>query len=150
MRGFTLIEILITLAIAGIVTLLVTGAFSSATGLKMLDKETALALSLLEQARNQTLSSKASSVYGVHFETAKTVLFVGPIYSASSNSNTVEPMNPLVQISAITLVGGGSDVVFKRLTGETDQSGTVTLALVASSTRQKTITIFATGLAQSN
>ncbi len=149
-KGFTLVEILIVLALAGIITLIVAGAFSKATGREALDKETAIILSLLEQARNQTLSAKNASVYGVHFEASKAALFASSTYSSSSASNVVEPMNPLVAISAIALVGGGSEVVFKRLTGETAQSGTVTISLLASSTQTKIITIFATGVAQSN
>ncbi|MDO8590467.1 MAG: prepilin-type N-terminal cleavage/methylation domain-containing protein, partial [bacterium] len=149
-KGFTLIEILIVLVIAGIITLIVTGAFSKATGREALDKETALTLSLLNQARSQTLSAKGALTYGVHFETTKAVLFIGPTYSSGASSNVTEPMNPLVEISDITLAGGGSDVVFNRLTGETGQIGTVTLSLVASSTQSKTITVFATGLVSSN
>lgn len=149
-RGFTLIEMLVVLALAGIVMFIVTGAFSSATGREALDKETTVVLSLLDQARSQTLSAKNASVYGVHFEATKATLFVGPSYSDASFSNVVEPMNPLVKIGAISLTGGGSDVVFNRLTGETGQSGTIILSLAASSTQTKTITIFSTGLAQSN
>jgi len=48
------------------------------------------------------------------------------------------------------LAGGGVDVIFQRLTGETVQSGTVTMALVASTTRTKTVTIYGTGLFQTN
>ncbi|MBI2475795.1 MAG: prepilin-type N-terminal cleavage/methylation domain-containing protein [Candidatus Taylorbacteria bacterium] len=149
-RGFTLLEMLVVLALAGIVTLVVTGVFSKAAGREALDKETAVVLSLLDQARSQTLSAKNSSVYGVHFEAAKAVLFAGPVYSSSDASNVIEPMNPLVQISAITLAGGGSEVLFKALTGETAQSGTVVLSLAASPTQSKSITIFATGIAFSN
>ena len=148
MKGFTLIEILITIAIAGIIMLIVTGAFSSATGIKALEKDTGVVLSLLEQARNQTLSAKGALVYGVHFEADKAVLFSGASYSSSDPSNVIEPINPLVQISTIALAGGGSDVIFKRLTGETDQSGTVTFSIVAGQT--KVITIFTTGVAQAS
>lgn len=148
-RGFSLVEILIVLAVVGIIALVVTGAFSKAAGREALDKETAIALSLIEQARNQTLSAKNAAAYGVHFETTKAVLFAGSSYSASNSSNVVEPINPLVQISAVSLKGGGNEVIFKRLTGETDQNGTITFSLVSSPAQAETITIFGTGLAQS-
>jgi Tfp pilus assembly protein FimT len=150
-KGVTTIEIIAVLAIMAIITFIVSGAFSSSTGRQALDKKTAIVISLIDQARNQTLSSKADSAYGVHFETAKAVLFVGPTYSSTATStNVVEPINPLVRISTISLAGGGSDVLFNRLTGETAQSGTITLSLLASSTQQKVITIYATGQSQSN
>ena len=149
-KGATLIEIIIAITIVGILTLIVFSAFSPANSREALDKKTVLALSLLSQARNQTLSAKGALAYGVHFETTKAVLFNGPTYSSSVSSNVVEPMGNLVQISDISLSGGGSDVVFNRLTGETSQSGTITLSLIASSTQTKTVTIFGTGISQSN
>lgn len=149
-KGFTIVEMLIVLAIMGILLTIVTGVFSKATGRMALDKKTAIILSILEQARSQTLSAKGASEYGVHFEATKVVLFTGPIYSVSSASNVIEPVGQLVSIGNISLAGGGSNVVFNRLTGETGQSGSVTISLVASSTQSKTITIFPTGLALSN
>lgn len=149
-RGFSLVEMLLVLAIFAIITLFAVSAFSKATGREALDKKTGVVLSLLEQARNLTLSAKGASVYGVHFETAKAVLFTGPTYSASATSNVIESVNSPVQISSISLSGGVSDVVFSRLIGDTGQSGTITLSLIASSTQAKTITIFATGIASSN
>lgn len=145
-----MIEIIIAITIAGILTLIVSGAFSPANSRETLDKRTVIALSLLEQARNQTLSAKGALAYGVHFETTKAVLFTGPTYSALAGTNVVEPMSPLIQVSDISIVGGGSEVVFNRLTGETAQSGTITLSLVASSTQQKTITIYNTGIAETD
>ena len=148
--GITFVEMILVIAIFAIVTVIAVGAFSKATGREALDKKTGVALSLLEQARNLTLSAKGASVYGVHFEATKAVLFSGSTYSASAASNVTESVSSPVQISSINLFGGGSDVLFNRLVGDTGQSGTVTLSLIASSTQAKTITIFATGLSQSN
>lgn len=149
-KGFSLVEMLIVLALMGIIALAISGVFSKATSREALEKQTGLVLSLLTQARGLTLSAKNASVYGVHFETTKAVLFTGATYSSSATSNIVETMNSRVQISGISLAGGGSDVVFNRLVGDTSQSGTVTLSLIASSTQTKTITIFGTGVTQSN
>lgn len=150
-RGFTLIEIVISLAILAAVTLIVSGSFTTSNTRHALDKKTAIVLSLLEQARGQTLSAKNDSAYGVHFETTKAVLFTGPTYSSTASStNVVEPLGSMVQISTITLAGGGSDVLFQKLTGQTSQSGTIRLILTASSTQNKTITVSATGITSSN
>jgi len=49
----------------------------------------------------------------------------------------------------ITLAGGGSDVIFNRLTGETSQNGVITLS--SPSTAQiKTVTVYKTGVVESN
>ncbi|MDO8482865.1 MAG: prepilin-type N-terminal cleavage/methylation domain-containing protein [bacterium] len=148
--GFSLVEMLVVLAVGALITTIVVGVFSKAPGRQALDKQTSVVLSLLEHARGLTLSAKNASVYGVHFETAKAVLFTGPTYSAGVASNIVEPVHSLLQISTISLAGGGSDVVFNRLVGDTAQYGTVTFSLLASTTQTKTVTIFPTGLSQSN
>ena len=149
-KGFSLVEMLVVLAVGAVITTIVVGVFSKAPGRQALDKQTSVILSLLEQARGLTLSAKNASVYGVHFETAKAILFTGPTYSAGAASNIGEPVHSSLQISAISLAGGGSDVIFNRLVGDTAQYGTVTLSLLASTTQTKTVTIFSTGIASSN
>ncbi|MSU55100.1 MAG: prepilin-type N-terminal cleavage/methylation domain-containing protein [Candidatus Taylorbacteria bacterium] len=148
--GFTVVELLVVLAVAGIIMVVSVGAFSKAPGLEALDKGTAVVLSSLERARNQTLSAKNASVYGVHFETQKVVMFRDSAYSSASTTNVVENLNPSIKISAINLSGGASEVVFERLTGETQKNGTVVISLVSNLALTRTITIFKTGLSQSN
>lgn len=149
-RGFSLAETLVVLAIASFVTIIVASVFSNTASREALNKQTAIVVSLLETARGSTLSGRNASVYGVHFESAKVVLFVGTTYNASNSSNITETLNPHTQISEISLAGGGSEIIFNRLTGETGQFGTVKISLTASSTQLKTITVFQTGLIQSN
>ena len=78
------------------------------------------------------------------------VLFKGAGYSSGAQDNISLTLNEEVKISAIALTGGGSDVVFKKLTGATTQNGTVTLASIRDGTKTKVITIEATGIAYSN
>lgn len=149
-RGFSLVETLVVLAVASLVTIIVVSVFSNTASRETLNKQKAIAVSLLETARGSTLSAKNASVYGVHFESAKAVLFAGQTYNAADPSNTVEMFSPSTRISQISLAGGGSEVIFNRLTGETQQFGTIQISLVASSTQTKTITVFQTGIIQSN
>jgi hypothetical protein len=111
--------------------------------------ETAKILSLLAEARALTISAKGGTVYGVHFESQKEVLFSGAAYPAGNPSNRVRPVHDDVRISSILLSGGGSDVVFNKFTGATSQSGTLTLTSVRDAAETKTITITATGVAYS-
>lgn len=143
-QGLTLAEILIALAIISIISALMLGAFASYRGNQGLSKDTEMVVEVLRQARVQTLVSKNASPYGVHFATSSIVLFAGTSYSPGLSSNvTFELMSPRAAIST-SLLGGGSDVVFDRLTGETSQSGSVTLSSSAASTT-KTIVIYKTG-----
>ena len=145
-KGFTLLEIIIVIAILGILTAITITAFRPFKQGTDLDTTTEHILGLLLEARAKTLSSENSMQYGIHFEGTRVVLFTGSAYSAIDPLNEETILPTTITISAITLAGGGSDVVFTRLTGETAAYGTITLRLVADTSKTKQIAITATGL----
>lgn len=146
-RGFTLVELLIVMAIMAVLTTIVFSSFLSFRDSQALSKDTDNIVSMLRQAREQTLSSKNSSVYGVHFSATSTTLFVGNTYSISTTTNKTFVLNGSDSILTVSLNGGGSDTVFRRLSGETSQNGTVTISSPRL-TNTKTITIHKTGLVE--
>lgn len=150
MKGFTLIEVLIALAIVAVIAAVGVTSLSNFNAQEALSVETVKVISLLSKARSQTLSAKGGNAYGVHFEERKAVLFKGAVYSASDPNNQTQVLHTEVKISALSLLGGGSEVVFKKLTGGTAQSGTVTLSLARNPSVTKLITIAGTGIAYSN
>jgi hypothetical protein len=46
----------------------------------------------------------------------------------------------------INLAGGGSDIVFSRITGDTANNGTIVIQLTSDSSKQKTISINSLGI----
>ena len=149
-RGFTLVELLLSLAIVGILVAAGVTAFSTQDRGAALQWEADKIVSLLGAARTDTLAAREGAQYGIHFEEQRTVLFSGATYSASDAGNRVQTLHREVKISAISLSGGGRDIMFQKLTGKTAQSGTVTLALVSDASKTKVITIAGTGSAYSN
>ncbi|HEY4508129.1 MAG TPA: prepilin-type N-terminal cleavage/methylation domain-containing protein [Candidatus Paceibacterota bacterium] len=149
-RGFTLVEVLVSLAVLAIISVIGLNSFSTVNTGKALDIETEKVISLIAKARALTLSAKDGAAYGVHFEERKTVLFKGPTYSAGASGNQEQALNDAVRISAVALTGGGAEVLFAKLTGATAQSGTVALAAVRDASKTRVITIAATGVAYSN
>ena len=145
--GFTAIEILIVLAIATVLFAIIVSGFAGLREHSDMNLVVDTSVSYLQEARTKTLSSENASVYGVHFETSQFVFFVGSTYSAVSTTNKVYTLPSSVEVSPINLEGGGVDVVFKRLTGETDEYGTVTLRKTADPSVTKVIQILSTGLA---
>lgn len=143
--GFTLLEILMVVAIMGILVTIIITSFSTLNKAQALDKSARQGASILNQARMLTLSSKEDSVYGVHFESSEITLFKGGSYSSNDPDNIISPLNSIVSITNINLSGGGVDVIFGRLTGNTNTPGTVTFSL-DSSTATKTISVSGTGL----
>jgi prepilin-type N-terminal cleavage/methylation domain-containing protein len=145
-KGFTLIEILIAITVMISLVAIVSNIFLSFDRHQALDRDTAKVISVLEKARQLTLFSKEASQYGVRLETSQIILFKGDMYQAGASNNSLTKLHSKVSISAYNLNGGGDDVVFERLTGETDQDGSITLQSTQDLTKTKTINIEKTGL----
>ncbi len=135
-QGFTLVEILIAVAIIVLITAVIIWPFAAFRNAKLLDGAAEDIISLLDEARTRTLSSDGAIQYGVYFESAKITLL--------PDNKEVALHNSLI-ISDINLTGGDTTVMFKRLTGATDQSGAVTVSLSADNSQQRVVTISPAG-----
>lgn len=147
--GFTLVEFLVVFSIMALVTMGTVGVFIALRNSQALSKDTEMVSGVLRQARSQTLTSQNASQYGAHISASKITLFAGDTYSAGSSSNQDFALTSSDIIVTAILSGGGNDVIFKRLSGETSQNGTIVLTSV-SSANTKTISIYKTGLIESN
>ena len=136
--GFTLVEILIVIGIVALVTTIVVIPFASFRDAKLLDGATEDILSFLHEAQTRTLSSDGGVAYGVSFESDRITL-------VPDNKEVL--LHNHLTISDISLLGGGAMVMFNRLTGATDESGTVTVSLVADNNQQRVIAISRAGSA---
>src|SRR5262245_7888733 len=124
-RGITLTEILLVTAIMLVLLVLTIETFNRLGATRALDTNTQAIVLELEKARSLTLASKNEAQFGVHIASTSVTLFQGSSYSAGASSNVEVFFNPAVSISGAALAGGGSDVVFQRLTGKTANSGTI-------------------------
>jgi len=107
-------------------------------------------LSLLDEARGATLSSRDDEVYGVHFESGRAVLFKGGVFTEPSSDNRGITFDERVTLSNIDLDGGDDDVLFSRLTGETNDTGTLTFSLINNASTTRIINISKTGVSSRN
>ena len=144
-HGFTLVELLVVVAIMSVVSMIIFNTFVTFKTNQALNMDTDTVVEVLRQARNQTLTSKNSSSYGVHFSSTKVTLFVGTSYIVGSPTNQDFILSSTDTILTISLAPSGSDVVFDRLTGETVNYGTVVVSSPGIS-KSKTVTIYKTGL----
>ena len=103
-------------------------------------------IALLNEARSRTVSGDQNMQYGVHIQTNKVVLFQGTVFSDGIATNREVLFDSGNHAESISLGGGVSDAIFKKMTGETDGYGTFLLKN-ASGSSQKTITITKVGLA---
>lgn len=148
LKGFTVVELLVVVAITAMIAAIVIASLNNFRERQVPKNSIGEIAGLLERARSLTLASKDETVYGVHLLTNGAYLFKGTIFSSSSVDNIFVPLDALVATRS-TLVGGGSKIVFDRLTGKTSQYGTIDIYLVSSTTQKRTITVHQTGIIES-
>jgi prepilin-type N-terminal cleavage/methylation domain-containing protein len=149
-QGMTVIELLIVIAVLGIVFSIVIPQFSKTRENQVLKNTVSDILSSLNKAQSRTLASVNSSSYGVHFQSDKIVIFKGTVFSAGDANNETINITTPANISNVTFAGvsgNSGDVYFNRLSGTPNQNGTIT---VSTSSFSKVITISATGAASVN
>ena len=139
----TLTQLLIIIGILTILTVISAPAFRYFQKESDLNNNTEEIMNTLKLAQNKTLASEEASQYGVYFDIltppCQYTLFRGSDY-ASRNSlfDKVSNLAQTVEIYQIDL-GGGSEVVFDRLTGATSQPGSASLRLISEPSRAKSI-----------
>jgi len=146
-KGITLIEILVTIGLMGLIlgmTFYFFGGFSSK---ESLEKDIAGLTAVIRNARLLSVASKDASVFGVHLESDKAVLFEGNPYVAGGANEKIMEFSKNVYLYSYSLNLGVPDIIFDRLTGNTSNFGSITLSLKDDSA-STTITILSTGVVQ--
>jgi type II secretory pathway pseudopilin PulG len=149
-RGFTIVEIVLALTILVLLSTVILASVRSYVREQALTGAVSSVAAVIADARNRTLSSRDALQYGVHIQDDAVTLFSGTTYSDGASGNEEILLDGNVTISDISLSGGGDDVLFERLTGDTNDAGTITLELLSDASRQKTIIIQSTGLISYN
>lgn len=144
-KGFTAIEMLITVAIIGVLSTVILYPLSSQRTVRTLDGAKLKTLSALERARSLTLASKNSLQYGVYFATSTIAVFSGSTYSQGAVVETA-PVPTGVEIVSINFAGG-REVLFDRLTAETSDVGSLKLRLIGTNS-STTVSVYQTGIAE--
>jgi len=144
-KGYTLVELLIAIAVLTVILVISAAAFYNLTKKSDLDTSRDNIISTLNTARNKTVASEGSVQYGVYFDVSlspdRHILFKGPDYANRDVSfeDEIHDLPSSIEISNISFNGGGDEVVFKLLDGSTDNYGSV---VIQSSITNETQTIY--------
>ena len=145
-RGFTLIELMMVITVATVISTLVVSAFRNYERVQRFQGSVADVRNGLAEARIKTLGSLNNSVHGVYVGTSTIQFFQGTTPIVGSSSNTI-----ITFPSGITATSSFSNslwyVTFGRITGAPTAIGTITITDSVSNT-SKIFTISATGLVQ--
>lgn len=145
MKGFVFIELLVVIGIFMLLAGMGLASFRFFQNKMGLDETADQLVNILRLAQNRTLASEGQTSYGVHFAADTFTLFAGLSYNPASSSNQQYSLAKGLEIFNISLAGGGSDVIFNRLTGRTNQSGQASLRIAADPTQSRSIYISSAG-----
>ena len=122
LSGFTLIEILVVVAIFVIVLGFALGVGSEFYRSQVLIAEKDNLVGLLRSARNQAMNNINQSSHGVFIDSNQYILFEGESYSARH-----QDFDEAFPLSYGVSIGGANEVVFRALDGQSSASGTITI-----------------------
>jgi len=144
MRGFTVVELLITIAIIIIVSAIGTISLVGFRAEQDLGSATKLIVSVLRDAQQKSISQESEKQWGVHFENVMNDRdFYATFSGASYSSSTQQEIFYLKSSLEFSDPGSGSskDVIFSKLTGLPQAATNITLRLTNNPQSAKTVTI---------
>lgn len=126
-KGFSLVEMLIVITLLAI---LAVSGISILTGYQRDSQLSTIAERIVEtlrSAQSKSITGQGTYPWSVHFDTSVSnqhffALFQGTAYGTGTD---IDPayLTDGAQLYSLSLTGGGSDVLFNRLTGATSQYG---------------------------
>lgn len=157
MKGFTLVELLITVAVLAAVAAVAGINLFGYYSRQNLELTTEEFIALIRDAQNRSLTQQDGNAdgqgdqWGIHFENAATTQDFGRLFFGSSYaSSTAAATNILRTGIQFTDPGPGTskDVIFSKVTGLPDVSVTVIISLTGDSSASSTIYINENGRIQ--
>ncbi|MBI4458202.1 prepilin-type N-terminal cleavage/methylation domain-containing protein [Candidatus Uhrbacteria bacterium] len=123
MRGFTMLEMMLVVAVSVIIAALTVPVGVRFLQIQNLDEAAADAMAALRRARSQAVSQRHDSAFGVKFLSGSYVLFQGASYAARVQSED----------ESFTMYGGAAvsgldEVAFAKLTGLPSAVGLLTVS----------------------
>lgn len=148
--GFTIIEILVVMFIAALIYTLSTVAYKNWQKQVQISNSADELRSSLLRAQQLAAASAESLAWGIHLETDRYILFSGDFYNASDPNNEEKLLSGTrifdPESSFADGAGGyGSDVVFAKLTGQTVNTGTVSIITLVQPSNTSTVSINSSG-----
>lgn len=143
-RGFTLIELVVVIGVMALVGTLALVSFVNSRRVRDLAASGQNVLSVLRVAQGKSLAGESGVPWGVRLEASRFILFSGASF-AGSPTTTAYALPASVEITNIALAGGGTEAVFRRLDGRTDQPGSFDVRVIGSTGQLFSVTLDASG-----
>jgi prepilin-type N-terminal cleavage/methylation domain-containing protein len=139
-RGFTLLEMLLSIAIIVMIVGLSLPVYQSFQSRNDLDVATQSVADMLRRAQSYSRGVSGDSTWGVHMQNGSATLFKGSNYAGRATG-----FDETTTIPSTFSLSGITDVVFTKFTAAPSTTGTVTVTGV-SANDTRTVTINAKGM----
>lgn len=149
-RGISFLELILVFMIVSLVTSMGFASYRTWQRQILLTNTRAEIESALVRAQQLATAAANNSAWGIRFATSSYTIFPGNFYNENDPDNiTVNLEGVEIINSYITFSDGaggyGSDVVFSKFDGETFNTGTVSMMVVAEPSMTKSITVNSPG-----
>ena len=141
-HGFTLLEIIIVIAIMVVISAISVSTYTSLRARQAVLKDTDSIVSIMERAKSMSSNRKNDSSYGVKFSSSTAILFSGSSF-ASGNKVSEYDLDVSVKVSSVSLSSNNTEISFDKITGTPNATGTI---VVSANSYSKIVTIFGTGI----
>lgn len=145
-KGISVVEIMITIAILAGLSSVVIFSFSDINKKQALNKSVENVLSIFNEMRSKAMSSQDFSDYGIKLSTSSTISFKGSDFD--SGTDMKEYLVSDIVSFGYSISSSSSEIIFKKVTGETEQSGTLDFYLFSNPSHIENIEIYNTGVVE--
>lgn len=144
MKGFSTLEIIIVIAVAGVLLAIGVNSFQIAQ-IKKQQEEIVLSITTsLDEQKVNTQTGKNGTQFGVKFNINDFILFTGTSYAPSSTQNKIISINPQFEITE-TLSNSDNIIYFSKLIGDVNEIATITISHIDNRVTPQQIVIEKTG-----
>jgi prepilin-type N-terminal cleavage/methylation domain-containing protein len=143
MKGFSMLEIILTIAVLGILLAITTNTYQVSHLKKNQDEIIQTINALLEEQKTLTQAGKNGKNFGIKFNQNDFILFTGTNYSASEQ-NKIIAINPQFEITE-TISNSDNIIYFSKIIGDANENATITISHITNRIPPKSIYIKKSG-----
>ncbi len=149
-KGVTMVELMVSMAILGVLVFVATTVLIGRKSFSELDTATRQMTALLRDAQSRSIAQSSSTSWGVHFENSSGSTPFYSLFASSYSTSTRENYASLPvsvgYVSSSIAIGSSTDIVFNQMTGSVATSASVRIYLLSNPAASSTISVSASGL----